>query len=109
MSEAKDKDRILAQLQAHTSHTEIARLDKYADELIADGYASASRDERGRFITVSITLQGKRFLDNGGYAAARKHKVRAIALKAVKWFLAALILAAIGAIANTMLPPLLSK
>lgn len=72
MTEAKEKDRILAQIKAKMPHGEIAGLEKHLDELVKDGYVSGSFATDGSIIVVRITPKGKRFLDNGGYAAMRR-------------------------------------
>lgn len=72
MSEAKEKDRILAQIKAFKPHGEIVGLNKHIDELVEDGYVSGSFATDGSIIVVRITPKGKRFLDNGGYAAMRR-------------------------------------
>ncbi len=72
MTEAKEKDRVLAQIKARKPHSEIAGLNKHLDELVKDGYVSGSFATDGSIIVVRITPKGKRFLDNGGYAAMRR-------------------------------------
>lgn len=72
MTEAKEKDRILAQIKARKPHSEIAGLNKHLDELVKDGYVSGSFATDGSIIVVRITPKGKRFLENGGYTAARR-------------------------------------
>lgn len=72
MTEAKEKDRILAQIKARKPHGEIAMLNRHLDELVKDGYVSGSFATDGSIIVVRITPKGKRFLDNGGYAAMRR-------------------------------------
>lgn len=75
MSEAKEKDRILAQIKAFKPHGEIVGLNKHIDELVEDGYVSGSFATDGSIIVVRITPKGKRFLENGGYTAmSRKSK-----------------------------------
>ena len=72
MSEAKEKDSILAQIKAFKPHGEIAGLEKHLDALIKDRYVSGSFATDGSIIVVRITPKGKRFLENGGYTAARR-------------------------------------
>lgn len=85
MSEAKEKDRILAQIKARKHHGEIVGLDKHIDELVEDGYVNVWRDEQGGFLSARITPKGKRFLENGGYTAmSRKSKSPAIWHKSLR-------------------------
>lgn len=72
MSEAKEKDRILAQIKAFKKPYEIAGLSKYLYDLERDGHASVWRDEQGDLISIRITKSGMDFLDSGGYAALSK-------------------------------------
>lgn len=72
MSVAKEKDRILAQIKAYKHHSEIVGLNKHIDEFVKDGYASGSFATDGSVITIRITPQGERFLENGGYTALDK-------------------------------------
>lgn len=72
MSEAKEKDRILAEIKARKHHSEIVGLSKHIDVLVEDGYVSGSFATDGSIIVVRITPKGKRFLENGGYTAARR-------------------------------------
>lgn len=87
MSEAKEKDRILAQIKAFKPHGEIVGMEKHIDELVEDGYVSGSFATDGSIITIRITPQGERFLENGGYTAldkaARKSKLSAKAWTAI--------------------------
>lgn len=109
MSEAKEKDRILAQIKTFKPHNEIEGLNKHIDELVKDGYVKVWRDEQSRPIDVKLTGDGKDFLDSGGYSALIKQKVKATALKAVKWFLATVIGAALVLITNLIISQWLSK
>lgn len=72
MSEAKEKDLILAQIKAFKKPNEIAGLSKYLYDLEHDGYIRVWRNEQSRPITARITEQGATFLENGGYAAMRR-------------------------------------
>lgn len=76
MTEAKEKDRILAQIKARTPHGEIAGLNKHLDELAKDGYVSGSFATDGSIITIRITPQGERFLDNDGYTRLSKTQAK---------------------------------
>lgn len=109
MSEAKEKDRILAQIKAFKKPYEIAGLSKYLYDLERDGYVKVWRDEQSRPIDVKLTGNGKDFLDSGGYSALRNQKIKATALKAVKWFLATVIGAALVLITNLIISQWLSK
>lgn len=99
MTEAKEKDRILAQIKAFRPHGEIAGLEKHLDELAKDGYVSVSFATDGSIITIRITPQGERFLDNGGYTA-RYRADRKSKLSAKTW-------AAIGAVGGSVLTELI--
>lgn len=104
MSEAKEKDRILEQIKAFKPHNEIEGLNKHIDELVKDGYVSGSFATDGSIIVVRITPKGKRFLDNGGYAAVRrKSKFPATWHKALWKDLWGLILAILAAVIATYL------
>lgn len=72
MSEAKEKDRILAQIKAFKTPNEIAGLSKHLYDLERDGHVTVWRDEQGDMISLRITQSGKDFLDGGGYAALSK-------------------------------------
>lgn len=84
MSEAKEKDRILAQIRAFTPHNEIEGLHRHIDALNADGYVSVVGDGEGGIIVARITPQGERFLDSGGYTARSKAE-RKSRLSAKAW------------------------
>lgn len=99
MSEAKEKDRILAQIKAHKHHSEIVGLYKHIDELVKDGYVSGSFATDGSVITIHTTPQGERFLENGGYAVLAKAD-RKSKLSAKAW-------AAIGAVGGSVLTELI--
>lgn len=99
MSEAKEKDRILAQIKARKHHSKIVGLNKHIDELVKDGYASGSSATDGSIITIRITPQGERFLENGGYTALDKAD-RKSKLSAKVW-------AAIGAVGGSVLTELI--
>ena len=72
MSEAKEKDRILAQIKAFKPHNEIVGLNKHIDELVKDGYVKVWRNEQSHPITVRLTPQGDAFLESGGYSAKKR-------------------------------------
>lgn len=99
MSEAKEKDRILAQIKARKHHSELVGLNKHIDELVKDGYISGSFATDGSIITIHITPQGERFLENGGYTALDK-AARKSKLSAKAW-------AAIGAVGGSVLTELI--
>lgn len=94
MSEAKEKDCILAQIKARKHHSEIVGLNKHIDELVKDGYASGSFATDGSIITIHITPQGERFVQNGGYTSRNKAD-RKSKLSAKVW-------AAIGAVGGSV-------
>lgn len=104
MSEAKEKDRILAQIKAFKPHNEIEGLNKHIDELVKDGYVSGSFATDGSIIVVRITPKGKRFLENGGYVAARRKSIFPPTWhKALRKDLWSLILAILAAVIATYL------
>lgn len=108
MKEAKEKDRILAQINSFTPHSEIVGLEKHISSLKADNLLDVWYNEQQQPISIRLSDKGKDFIKNGGYTAQRNRMIKAVAWKGVRWLLAALILAAIGAIVNTMLPRWLS-
>ena len=67
MSEAKEKDRILAQIKAFKKPNEIAGLSKYLYDLERDGYVKVSRDTEKNPFLLRLTDSGKTFLEGGGY------------------------------------------
>lgn len=78
MSEAKEKDRILAEVKAFKKPCEIAGLSKCLFDLERDGHVTVWRDEQGGLISLRITQSGKDFLDGGGYTALaeKEHNAR---------------------------------
>lgn len=76
MSEAKEKDRTLAQIKARKHHSEIMGLNKHLDMLVKDGYVSGSFATDGSVITIHTTPQGERFLENGGYTKLHLKKLK---------------------------------
>lgn len=76
MTSPKEKDRILAEIKVRKPHGEIAGLNKHLDELVKDGYVSGSFATDGSIITIRITSQGERFLDNGGYLKLYRKKLK---------------------------------
>lgn len=72
MSEAKEKDRILAEIKAFKPHNAIEGLSKYLFDLERDGYVKVWRNEQNHPITVRLTQQGNAFLESGGYSATAK-------------------------------------
>ena len=99
MNEAKEKDRILAQIKAFKPHGEIVGLNKHIDELVKDGYVSGSFATDGSIITIRITPKGERFLENDGYTALNKAVCKS-KLSAKAW-------AAIGAVGGSVLTELI--
>lgn len=89
MSEAKEKDRILAQINSFTPHSEIVGLEKHLDELVRDGYVNVWRDEQGDIIDIRLTAQGKSFINDCGYTKIerenRKRYSRKLILKILSW------------------------
>ena len=84
MNEAKEKDRILAQIKAFKPYNEIEGLSKHIYELERDGYVSVVHDEQGGLITVRLTQRGKSFLDNGGYSK-RIYSIKPKVKKSILW------------------------
>lgn len=76
MSEAKEKDRILAQIKAFKKPYEIAELSKYLYDLDKDGYVSVTYDTQKTPIIIRLTNSGKAFLDSGGYTRLSKTQTR---------------------------------
>lgn len=81
MSEAKEKDRILAQINAFKPHNEIEGLSKHLYDLEQDGYISVWYDTEKNPITLRLTEQGGRFLDSGGYAEIERKKYKEYSYK----------------------------
>lgn len=111
MSEAKDKDKILAQIKAFTPHQQIAVLEKYLPELERDGLVKVWSNEQGEPIAIRLTKHGQDFIKAGGYTnkAKRKHnlaiknwgyKALTAPMKFAVWLLAGLILALIASISD---------
>lgn len=71
MSEAKEKDRILAQIKAFKQPHEIAGLSKFLYDFEQEGHVKVRRDEQGVLISVRLTQSGTDFLDSGWYSAKR--------------------------------------
>lgn len=77
MSEAKEKDRILAQIKAFTPIAGIDGLNKHLPDLERDGMVNVWSDEKGNPISVRLTQKGQMFSEGGGYCAnARADKAR---------------------------------
>lgn len=72
MSEAKEKDRILAQIKAFKQPHEIAGLSKFLYDFEQEGHVKVWRDEQVVLISERLTQSGKDFLDSGGYSAKRR-------------------------------------
>ncbi len=91
MSEAKEKDRILAEIKAFKKPCGIADLSKHLFDLEQDGYISVWYDTEKNPITIRLTNKGKAFLDSGGYTARhkaeRKSKLSAKAWAAITFVL----------------------
>lgn len=67
MTEAKEKDYVLAQLADNLPPHEVVGMTKYADALEADGNINILSSENGFIIRALITDKGVRFLESGGY------------------------------------------
>lgn len=75
MSEAKEKDYVLAQLAEHLPPHEVVGMTKYADALAADGNISILSSENGFIIRALLTDKGARFLENGGYSKSYRKRM----------------------------------
>lgn len=84
MSEAKEKDMILAQIKAFKPHNEIEGLSEHIYDLERDGYITVTYDTEKNPIIVRVTTNGKTFLDSGGYTARHKSE-RKSKLSAKAW------------------------
>lgn len=99
MTEAKEKDYVLAQLADNLPPHEVVGMSKYADELEADGHIKILSSEEGFIIRALLTDKGARFLENGGYTARDKSD-RKSKLSAKTW-------AVIGAVGGSVLTELI--
>lgn len=99
MTEAKEKDYVLAQLAQHLPPHEVVGMSKYADELEADGHIKILSSENGFIIRALLTDKGARFLESGGYTARDKSD-RKSRLSAKTW-------AVIGAVGGSVLTELM--
>lgn len=88
MNDAKEKDRILAEIMAYKLLNEIEGLDKHLPELERSELVKVWRNEQGKPISVRLTKHGECFIADGGYKAAAIAKRRANVKKSLKWFLA---------------------
>lgn len=75
LKEAKEKDRILAQLADHLPPHEVEGMTKHADTLEADGNISILSSENGFIIRALLTDKGARFLESGGYSKCYREKL----------------------------------
>lgn len=95
MSEAKEKDRILAQIKAFKGPYEIDGLSKHLYSLERDGYVKVSRDTEKNPTLLRLTNTGKAFLESGGYTrlskAQTKHSAKRLLLRIIENVLVALI------------------
>lgn len=95
MSEAKEKDRILAQIKAFKKPYEITGLSKYLYDLERDGYVKVSRDAEKNPFLLRLTDSGKTFLESGGYTrlsrAQTKHSAKRLLLRIIENVAVALI------------------
>ena len=99
MSEAKEKDRILAQIKAFQPLENIENLSKYIDELETSKYVHTAKEEGGGIVAVRLTGEGHRFFKNGGYRALAKSE-RKSRISARGWTL-------IGAVEGSVLTELI--
>lgn len=106
---ARDKDRILAELKAYKPHNEIEGLKDLLPDLEAEGCVKIWRNEQHSPIMVRLTGKGVMFVENGGYKAQNKYRIKANAKKAAKWFLVTLGGAALIELATQAIQHWLSK
>lgn len=76
MSEAKEKDYVLAQLANNLSPHEVSGMSKYADTLENDGNIKIVASENGFIIRALLTDKGARFLENGGYKRLYRKRLK---------------------------------
>ncbi|MDE6453371.1 MAG: hypothetical protein K2L27_04115 [Muribaculaceae bacterium] len=76
MSEAKEKDRILAQIQAFKPINEIEGLTKHLFDLEQAGFITVKYDAEKTPIFIRITTNGKAFLESGGYTRLSRAQTR---------------------------------
>lgn len=88
MNNAREKDRILAEIKAYKPLNEIEGLGKHLPELERSELVKVWRNEQGNPISVRLTKHGECFNADGGYKAAAIAKRRANVKKSLKWFLA---------------------
>jgi len=89
MSEAKDKDRILTDIEKYKPIREIPGGMKYLYEFECAGFVNVRRDAQGDPIAVRLTSKGSEFLKSGGYAKAKREGRRKTISKkawAAIWF-----------------------
>lgn len=75
MTEAKEKDYVLAQLAQHLPPHEVVGMAKYADALESDGNINILSSENRFIIRALLTDKGARFLESGGYSKAYKERL----------------------------------
>ena len=109
MSEAKEKDQILAQIKALKHHGEIVGLERHLVSLKADNLLDVWYNEQRQPISIRLSDKGESFIKDGGYAAQRNRKIKAIALKFAKWFLVTVIGAALVLLTNLIISRWLSQ
>lgn len=79
MSEAKEKDRILAEIKAFKPLNEIEGLRRHLYDLEQAGFITVKYDTEKNPIFIRITTNGKAFLESGGYARLSKAQTRSSA------------------------------
>lgn len=104
---AKEKDRILAEIKAYKPHGEIDGLGKALPELELDGYVLVWRSEQHTLINIRLTKKGHQFISEGGYAAQNRLRIKAKMKKFVLWLFAILTAALIEESARVILIPIL--
>lgn len=80
MNEAKEKDRILSELNARKDIGQIKNIQGHLAELEADGYVRVAYVEGHTPEAVSINENGRKFLAQGGYQA-RERELRKLDFK----------------------------
>lgn len=100
MNEAKEKDRILAEIKAFKKLYEIAGLSKYLYDLERDGYVKVSRDTEKNPFLLRLTDSGKTFLESGGYTrlskVQTKHSAKRLFLRVIESVAVALVSGCVG-------------
>ena len=76
MTEAKEKDRILAQIKARKPHGEIVGLHNMLYSLERDGMVDVVYDSERKPIRIRLTRNGEELIAKGGYAKMRTKRAK---------------------------------